>query len=244
MSEKSVNTDYYIKQKPKLMEQFDKFLRITKDILIKKYSDSKAEELINQMRDEYERIIPEIPYIGGKKNLYTSMLVEGVATLPIILILEKEGLSYREIGEIIYNFFEIASNIRKRKLEKIGQDPADQYFNKNTINFIKIITKKSQKRQYPDDWVWEFVEGEGKPFDYGFNVPECGIHKVFKRLGVEKYVPFICLADFATANVYGFGFTRTQTLGNGAPICDHRFIKNGTTPRAWPPDNLEEYKME
>ena len=244
MSEKSVNTDYYIKQKPKLMEQFDKFLRITKDILVKKYSDFKAEELINQMRDEYERIIPEIPYIGGKKNLYTSMLVEGVATLPIILILEKEGLSYREIGEIIYNFFEIASNIRKRKLEKIGQDPADQYFNKNTINFIKIITKKSQKRQYPDDWVWEFVEGEGKPFDYGFNVPECGIHKVFKRLGVEKYVPFICLADFATANVYGFGFTRTQTLGNGALICDHRFIKNGTTPRAWPPDNLEEYKME
>jgi len=196
------------------------------------------------MREEYERIIPEIPYIGGKKNIYTSMLVESVVTLPIMRILEKVGLSYRDIGKIIYDFFEIANNIRKRKLEKAGQNPTDTYFHKTTINYLKVITEKSQKKQYPDDWVWEFVEGDGKTFDYGFNVSECGIHKVFKRLGAEKYVPFICLADFATANVYEFGFTRTQTLGNGAPICDHRFIKNGTTARTWPPDNLEEYKME
>ena len=63
MSKNNLRTDYYIKQKPKLMEQFDKFLRITKDILVEQYTDSKAENLINQIRDNYEEIIPEIPLL-------------------------------------------------------------------------------------------------------------------------------------------------------------------------------------
>lgn len=244
MSEKSVNTDYYVKQKPKLMEQFDKFLRITKDILVKKYSESKANELINLMRDEYELLIPEIPYIGGRKNIYTNILIDCMAYLPIIRILENEGFTYREIGEFTYEFWETANKIRKRKLEKQGLNPADQYFNKAFVDYMKSSAEKSQKKQYPYDFVWEFVEGDGKKFDYGYNYSECGIHKIFKKLGAEKYVPFICLADFATANVYEFGFTRTQTLGNGAPICDHRYLKNGTTTKGWPPDNVEEYKMD
>ena len=90
----------------------------------------------------------------------------------------------------------------------------------------------------------EFVEGDGKTFDYGYRFTECGIHKVFKKLGAVKYVPFMCLSDFAQGNVYGFGFARTQTIGNGDPICDHRFLKNGTTPRAWPPDDLPEYRSK
>ncbi len=244
MSEIRSMTDYYVKQKSKLMAQFEKYLGIINDMLKKRFKDSKIEELFTQMREEYERIIPEIPYIGGKKNLYTNMLVESVTTLPIMLVLEKKGLSYREIGKIIYDLFEIANNIRKRKLEKGGQNPTDIYFHKNTINYLKVITEQSQKKQYPYDWVWDFVEGDGKTSDYGFNISECGVHKAFKRLGAEKYVPIICLADFVTANVFEFGFTCTQTLGNGDPICDHRFIENGTTTRAWPPDHLKEYKME
>ncbi|MHA1492171.1 MAG: L-2-amino-thiazoline-4-carboxylic acid hydrolase [Promethearchaeota archaeon] len=244
MSEKAIKTDYYVKMKPKMMAQFDKSLQITKDLLMKKFSESKTKEIIKQMKNEYEELFPEIPYIGGKKNPYTTMLVNSVADLAIMRILEKEGLTYHEIGEFIYESSEIVYKSRIRKLKKTGQHPADQLFNKVYVNYVKTLTEKSQKKQYPYDWVWEFVEGDGKIFDYGFNISECGIHKVFKKLGAEKYVPFICLIDYATANMYGFGFTRTQNLGNGAPICDLRYIKNGTTPRGWPPNHLQEYKME
>lgn len=226
------------------MAQFDKFLRIVKDLLEKRYRNSKLNELINLMRDEYEVIIPEIPYIGGRKNLYTVLLIDCMANLPIIRVLENEGFTYREIGEFIYNFWETVNKKRKRKLEKQGQNPADQYFNKDFIDYMKKSAEKSQKKQYPYDFVWEFVEGDGKTFDYGYNYSECGINRIFKKLGAEKYMPFICLADFATANVYEFGFTRTQTLGNGAPICDHRYKRDGKTARGWPPDKLKEYKME
>ncbi len=41
----------------------------------------------------------------------------------------------------------------------------------------------------------------------------------------------------------GVGFIRTQTIGNGDPICDFRFKKNIETISGWPPEELEEWKI-
>ena len=236
--------DYYMKNKAKLMTQFDKLLHISREILLKQYNESQIEVMFNKMRKDYENLIPEIPYIGGRRNPFTSMLIDSVSMLAVFRTLENEGLSYHDIGELSYGIWEIVNKIRVHKLEKKGQQPKDQYFNDTYINFNKNLAKVLQQKKYPDDWVMEFVEGDGKTFDYGFKFTECGIHKVFKRLGAEKYVPFLCLTDLAQGNIYGFGVTRTQTIGNGDPICDLRFLKNGTTPRAWPPDDLPEYKSK
>ena len=243
MSVKIVN-DYYMKNKAKLITQFDKSLHISKEILLQRFNEQELEGIFNKMRNEYENLIPEIPYIGGKKNPFTSMMVEAVSMIAFFRILEKKGMTYREIGEFNYEFWEKINKIRVRKLEASSQNPVDQFFNETYITFTKNLAKTSQLKKYPGDFVMEFVEGDGKTFDYGFKFTECGIHKVFKKLEAVKYVPFICLTDFAQGNVYRFGFTRTQTIGNGDPICDHRFLKNGTTPRAWPPDNLQEFKMK
>ena len=236
--------DYYMKNKAKLTIQFDKLLHISKELLQKRFSEPELEEIFKQMRNEYEKMIPEIPYIGGKKNSFTALLVDSVAIVPFFHILEIKGLTYSEIGEFTYELWEKIYKRRVNKLEKTGQNPVDQYFNDTFINFNKILAKTSQLKKYPDDFVMEFVEGDGKTFDYGYTFTECGICKFLKKLGAEKYVPLLCLGDFAQGNVFGFGFTRTQTIGNGDPICDHRFLKKGTTPRAWPPDNLKEFKME
>jgi len=189
-------------------------------------------------------LIPEIPYIRGRKNSFTPMLVDSVAMISFYRILEKNGMTYREIGEFSYEFWENLNKRRVHKLEKTGQNPVDQFFNDAYIDFNKNLAKRLQAEKYPDGSAMEFVEGDGKMFDYGYNFTECGIHKAFKKLGAEKYVPLICLSDFAQAQVFGFGFTRTQTIGNGAPLCDHRFLEKCTTPRAWSPDNLQEFKMK
>jgi hypothetical protein len=46
------------------------------------------------------------------------------------------------------------------------------------------------------------------------------------------------------ARAYGYGLARTQTIGNRTPLCDFRYIKNGSNPRGWPPDNLPEFKKK
>lgn len=233
--------DYYVKRKSKLINDFSKEIEVTRDMLKRKFNESKIDEMFSQMKLEYEKIIPEIPYIGGNKNPFSTLLVGGMSSLAMFRVLEKEGFTLRNIGEFYYEFRDIMNTIRKNNLEKIGKDPAQYPFESVYVDFAKKICDTSKLKNYPDDWVGDFVEGDGKTFEWGFNFHECGLHKVFKRLGAEKYVPFFCLADFSEANILGFGFSRTQTLGFGAPLCDHRYVKGYKTPRGWPPDDLPEF---
>lgn len=226
------------------MKDFDSILPILQRIFAKKLSDEKINELFNLMKPEYEDIIPEIPYIGGKKNFFTNYLIGGASVLAIIRILEKEGFTLWDIGEFLYNLSDINNKFRKKKMEETGNNPSQYLFEKEHMDYMKVLTEESHKREYPENWVADYIEGDGKTFEWGFNVYECGIHKFFKKYDAEKYVPFICLSDFSEANIFGFGFSRTQTLSNGAPLCDHRYIKNVETPRAWPPDNIKEFKFK
>jgi len=223
--------DYYIKRKPKLMKNFSNHVKIARSILKKKYDEAKINEMFDLMKTEYEKLILEIPYIGGGKNSFTTLLVGGISSLAMFRILEKEGYTYREIG----------NTIRKNSLVRIGKDPAQYPFESAYIDYAKRLCDTSKLRNYPDDWVADYVEGDGKTFDWGFNFHECGIHKVLKRLDAEKYTPLFCLSDFSEGNILGFGFSRTQSIGFGAPMCDHRYVKKYKTPRGWPPDDLPEF---
>lgn len=236
--------DYYIKKKAKLMKDFDSILPILQQIFAKKLSDEKVNELFNLMKKEYEDLIPEIPYIGGKKNIFTNYLIGGATVIAIIRILEKEQFTLWDIGEFFYNLSDINNKFRKKMMEDTGKDPSQYPFEKEYMDYMKVLTETSQKRKYPENWVADYVEGDGKTFEWGFNVYECGIHKFFKKYNAEKYVPLICLSDFSEANIFGYGFSRTQTLSNGAPLCDHRYIKDVETPRAWPPDKIQEFKLK
>jgi len=66
------------------MENFEKFLRISDSLLLDKFSEEKVKDLHEQMRKEYEELIPEIPYIGGNKNPLTIILVDCISSLPMI----------------------------------------------------------------------------------------------------------------------------------------------------------------
>lgn len=226
------------------MAQFENYIKIAKEMLMNRYGEPKLDNLADVMRDNFERIIPEIPYIGGNKNPWTALLVGGAFICAMNRTLENEGLSYRDIGEFIYNHNELINKARVQKLEKAGLKHADQLFIPEYVDNLKKMAQYSQKKEFPLDCIFEFVDGEGKPFDYGMNFSQCAVHELTKILRLEKYMPFICLMDICEANISGFGFTRTQTLGSGAPGCDHRYIKGGSTPRAWPPDKVQEFKAQ
>ena len=178
--------NYYIKRKGKLMKVFDENLEVARVILNKKLDDAKVDEVFDQMKKEYEKIIPEIPYIGGQKNPFTTLLTGGMSNLAMFRILENEGFSYRDIGEFYYEYRDEQNKIRKKALEKIGKDPANYPFEPEYIEFTRKLCETSQKKAYPDDWIMDYVEGDGKSFEWGFNFHQCTIHKVYKRLGAEK----------------------------------------------------------
>ena len=234
--------DFYVRKKSKFMRSFDERLAVVSEELQKKFGDKKSEELLNQRKGEFEKILPDIPYIGGQKSPLTLVLVKCMSDLAIFRTLEKEGFSFREIGEFHYSYVIAAQKLRKEALEKAGRDSSQYPFDPVFMDYQKKLTEDSKLKLYPDDWVMDFVEGD--TFEWGWDITECGVQKAFKKLGDEKYIPFICLGDYYEAESLGYGFSRTQALGFGAPLCTHRFVKNYKTLRAWPPDDLEEFNSK
>jgi len=236
--------DFYVRKKSKFMRSFDERLAVASEELQKKFDIKKSEELMGQMKAEFEKLLPDIPYIGGQKNPTTLVLVKCMSDLAIFRTLEKIGFSFREIGEFHYNYILAALKLRKEALEKAGRDPSEYPFDPVYMDYQKKLTEETQLKLYPDDWVMDFVEGDGKTFEWGWDITECGVQKAYKKLGEEKYLPFICLGDHYEAEGLGFGFSRTKALGFGAPLCTHRFVKNYKTPHAWPPDDLDEFNAK
>ena len=225
--------NYYIKKKRILMRQFNVALTIVKDILIDQFGETKFNELSVEMRKDFESLIPQIPYVGGKENLSTQYLVASVLLMPLFRVFEREGLTFDEIGELSYTLFEAFYKVIPH---------TNDIFSEEFLNKRRKMAKNSKLRKYPGGWVFDFVEGDGKTFTYGTDYSECGIHKFYKSQGLEHLMPLLCISDFAMARAYGYGLKRTQTLAQGATSCDIRFIKGGNTPRGWPPENLPEFK--
>ncbi len=215
------------------MRTFRAATTILKELFVEKFGEEKYNQLISNARKEFEALIPQIPYIGGKEKKLTNELVNSALLIPILRALEREGLDFNEIGELVYRMFELF-------YEFIPQ--TDDIFSFEYLNSEKENAKNSKLREYSGDWVYDFVEGDGKTFSWGVNYHECGVLKFYKNQGMEHLMPIVCIADFAKARAYGYGLMRTQTRAHGAPFCDFRYIKDGTNPRAWPPDNLTEFK--
>jgi len=74
------------------------------------------------------------------------------------------------------------------------------------------------------------------------DVSECGVYKLFKELGAEKYVPFQCMNRVREANIFGYGLFRTQTLATGAPKCEYRYIKKLKAPQKITEEEVTYYK--
>jgi hypothetical protein len=75
--------NYYVKKKNILMRTFNAALLISKQILIDNFGEEKFNEISATTRNEFEALLPQIPYVGGdslrflrKKDLNIERLVE------------------------------------------------------------------------------------------------------------------------------------------------------------------------
>jgi hypothetical protein len=227
--------NYYIKKKRTFMKVFDTALTIVKDILIENFGETKFNEFSAEARKVYESLLPQIPYVGSKENPLTDNLTNAALLIPIFRFFEKQGLNFDEIGKLAYEMYETFYKV---------MPPTNDIFSEEYLNQLRERAKNSKLRKYPGDWVFNFIEGDGKTFTWGVDYSECGVHKFYKSQGLEHLMPIVCIADYAMARAYGYGLARTQTLGNRAPMCDFRYIKHGSSPSGWPPDNLPEFKKK
>ena len=129
-----------------------------------------------------------------------------------------------DIGSFIYETFEAVLNQWPKVLLRfLGRF----MFTASYVSVIKMAALQSQQHQYPADWVYTLIEGDGREFDYGMDFTECAIKKFFHVLCADELTPYVCSLDYAMSNAFGQGMKRTMTLAEGGKKCDFRYKWEG-----------------
>lgn len=76
---------------------------------------------------------------------------------------------------------------------------------------------------------WEFTYRKGTD-EFWCTYTQCGICKLAKREGMERYLPCMCRMDFATYEMVGARLERTKTLARGDECCDFHVTRIGSLP--------------
>jgi len=206
--------------KNRLNRNFDKMVRVSKDVLVSYCGPEPTNSVEEETRSEFERLIPQIPHIGGERNPLSENLELSAMFLALYRVLKAHGKSVEEIAEIGHRIVErhIASAPRLM-MRMTGWWSFTGFYRES----LRKRAAESQKRLYLGDWVYSYVEGDGKDFDFGVDYTECGIVKFLRAQGAHELARHLCPFDYLLSDAMGLGLVRTTTLAEGGKRCDFRF---------------------
>jgi hypothetical protein len=203
--------------------------------LSERFGEVTGAELAGRIDREFALASSLLPDVGTpEENKWAVYLPPSALALAAYRVLVPARMDIDSFGRMFFEAVrEQMNNPSSWAMQFIG---TDEGMRENT----RKLAERSQQRRYPEDWVIEFVEGDGANFTYGINVTECGILKYLTRQGAPELTRYLCLTDYATSEAIGRGLVRQQTLAEGCACCDFRYKKGRPSfvyplRNGWPP---------
>jgi hypothetical protein len=213
VSEKSVVS------KRAAMRNFNGLMRAADKVILARFDRDFSLLVHEKARQQFENLIKDIPYVGGRKNSFSGMLINSAVILALYRALKNEEVSLEEFGEILEEITIAYMNSFPAWVRKLaGKLWMSRLFNRLLMKQSKI----SQQRNYEDDFVYEVVSGEGR-YKWGINYIECGIVKFLHKQGEVELAKHACILDYLMFPAIGVDLKRTGTIAQGCKHCDFRF---------------------
>ena len=222
--------DYYNARKKRFLREFDLVARSGRSVIESYFGSENASALVAETRREFECLIPQLPYIGGKQP-FTEFIVFTGMLLAVYCVSKAHGRTVEQTGELVY---EIGRAVIKSSPMFLLRLFTPLNFSRRSLDRLRKRASESHERQYPDDYVYDFIAGDGRTFDYGVDYLECASCKFLAKQDAPELAPYLCPVDILYSEALGWGLTRTMTLAEGADRCDFRFKKGGATKVAVP----------
>ena len=217
---------YYNERKEKLLNAFDGTCALMKASLVERYGQELANTLATDARQEYEKLIPEVPHIADlRARALNTFLLISAQELATYKAMKKHGKSPGEAWELCHE----ALRLRLEAFPQWKRCLLRRFMFSRLVR--KIVARRARKKQKVcfGDFEIEYLIGERDEFDFGVNYLQCGNLNFVKRHGAEEFAPYVCMSDIALSEAMGWGLVRTQTLADGCPHCDFRFKAGAAT---------------
>jgi hypothetical protein len=212
------------------------FHNATQKVFNERFGDDLSAKVMAETKNAYAALRPRVPYIGGEANIFTEWLDYGAYYLALYQALSARGHTEDDVGRLVFNTYEVMADYPGWFLKIVGHFK----YGRSYQDKLRRAAAISQKRHYPGDFVLSFVEGDGENFDYGLDITECGICKLYSAHGAEKFSRYMCLSDFVISKAFNRGLVRFETIAEGGKRCDFRYKKGRETfvfplREGWPP---------
>ena len=238
MSEPTAPTRYYADRKEKLLKDLGVLFGSAHRILPAYAKASEVPAILDDTRQGLGDLLAHLPDLGGDRNLFNPSIAAGVAALAYIRALESRGVPSASIHESLYRiYFDAYSSLPR--LVKTALRWFE--FSGTHMRQLKAFARWTHTRAHPDNFVVDFVPGDGRDFDFGFDVTECAVEKFYRRMHAEEHLPYVCIGDFAASCALKTGLRRTTTIPHGAAICDFRYGRKRVSLSGLPLEQLPEY---
>jgi hypothetical protein len=217
---------YYVSKKSKLLKDFDKTAELMQDYLVKRYGQEFTDRLCRETRQEYENLIPEIPYIrkmrAGALNSFLLITAQEVALYKTMTMHGKgPGEAWEICHEAIKLRMETFSKMKRWLLRRLMHS-------RFLMRRVKRRVQRQEQLKFGDFEV-RYVMGDGTEYDWGVDYLACGNYNFAKAQGAEEFAPYVCMSDIALGDALGWGLIRTHTIADGCESCDFRFRKGSET---------------
>jgi hypothetical protein len=213
--------NYYQMKEKRIMREIKLAFPYYQHFVAQTYGAELADIVTKETLEQFAALLPQLPYIGGDENRLTENLYLTAAMLAFYRALKAHDKSVEEVARIIYLGTE--SMYSSFPFNAMLWWEGRMTFSRQRYEKLKYDAAASQRRQYPGDWVYNFVEGDGKSFLFGVNYTECGIVKYLKEQGAPELAPYLCWLDYPMSAAMRIGLIRTETLAQGGEKCNFRF---------------------
>jgi hypothetical protein len=220
---KETMDNYYLIHEKRIMREIKMAIPHFRRFGVDAYGTQLAGSVVDDTLKRFAALLPQIPYIGGDANRLTENLYLSAAMLAFYQALKVHGKPVEEISRIIYlgtvSFY--SSFPIKAMLWWEGRN----IFSHRRLEKLQQKAVVSQARQYPGNWVYNYVPGNGKSFLFGVDYIDCGIVKYLNDQGAAELAPYLCWLDYPMCASMQVGLVRTITLAQGGNKCDFRFCR-------------------
>lgn len=224
------NAQFYRENRKWLLKMLDWMIKRVNHVLAEKFDPDKVHEISNDIRKEFEKLLDELPYIGGFKNDHTWYLIGATICLSIHKALKKQDCGIQASGRIIH---EMVAGLIDSFPRLIVRFWGRIFFS----IYYKRLSKQSAdtlNEEYPYNWIFYVINGNGKDYDFGVDYHKCFIHRFFTERNHEELIPYMCALDYVISEAFGWGLVRTQTIQRGDGVCNFRYKRGRDTKPVLP----------
>jgi hypothetical protein len=197
---------------------FEFFLRSASPVLARHHGRAFADEVIDDTRTEYERVRPEVPDIGGMRNVF-----QPVMTVNGWIVALHRGMSRRgKLPEDAIRVFQEVFDGWLQKLPVFVLKATGRLLLSAPLRwYFASQARRSRERRYAEDFVWRVEQGPAGEISLVFD--ECAVNKWYEAQGVPELKPYCNVADVTYSRLMGMGVDATETIGIGCDRCALRY---------------------